>query len=407
MQTRQALKIAALLTLGHAPMTWPAAPVRQAAWRRGLNTALMALAVSGLAGCALGPIAVSTLPGIEKDQLGEALATFTVSCEAFDRLKPGQAVVPAYTGARGPESDPVRVKAICNEARDLLARQPDNAQVLAFLDQHFVAYPMASAASPGLMTAYYEPVIPISKTKTPTLNYPLYGVPPSLKPTQPWFTRQEIETGVADEALKDVILAYTTRWSAYVLGIQGSGIGREENGNEFMIQYADKNHRAYTGLGSILISRGEVPKDRMSMTVLENWLASHSQEAQDTLYWKNESYVFFKMSGEKPAPDRLGPPGAMALKRGLTPQRSAAVDWEFYTPGLPVYVVGTVGRQIPISRLLIAQDRGGAIKTGKKLDLFLGRGEAEKTLAGNTADPTLQLWSLDFRRPVANADAAQ
>lgn len=369
-----------------------------------LHQGLLLLLLGGQVACASRPIAVSELPGIANDQLIEALSTFTVSCEAYDQLQPGQAIVPGYAGPRAPNSDPQRVQHVCREARAVLENKPSNSAVLAFLDQHFLAYPMADTASPGLMTAYYEPVIPISMTKTRELDYPLYGVPPSLKPKEAWYTRKEIETGVADEALKDVILAYTTRWAAYVIGIQGSGIGRLDNGAEVMINYADRNNRAYTGLGQILVKQGKVPQGQMSMMVLEKWFASHNKAEQDELYWKNASYVFFTLLNQPGSPDRLGPPGAMDLRRGLTPHRSAAVDWAHYTPGMPVYAIGTLGRQAPISRLLVAQDRGGAVKTGKKLDLFLGRGDAAQTQAGNTADYALQLWSLDFRRPLGSTE---
>ena len=71
----------------------------------------------------------------------------------------------------------------------------------------------------------------------------------------------------------------------------------------------------------------------------------------------NASYVFFR---ELPV-DGSGPPGALGVP--LTAGRSLAVDPRVVPLGAPVFLsTSWPNSSLPLNRMMVAQDTGGAIK---------------------------------------------
>lgn len=338
--------------------------------------------------------APSTLPGITEDNLAEAMITFRISCDKITSLPAGQIVANAYKGPRARSPDPVAFQMACIHAKLLSRRQSTQQEWLAFLDNHFMAVPVTTPEAPGLMTAYSEPVFPISLTPTAELPWPLYRRNPESAAMNPFFSRKDIEQGLAAEHVTPI--AYTSRWWAFYLNIQGSGLGQLADGTRLPIVYQTKNGHPYVGLGQRLIDMGEIPKAQMSMQAIKSWLDARSKEEQDALYWVNPSYVFYDWGQD--SADRLGPPGAMDLPRGLTAYRSVAIDWAHFSPGMPFFAVGTLGNNghhpQKVARLVIAQDRGGAIKTRQRMDLFIGNDPHSIELANATRDEEFVFWKL-------------
>jgi membrane-bound lytic murein transglycosylase A len=67
----------------------------------------------------------------------------------------------------------------------------------------------------------------------------------------------------------------------------------------------------------------------------------------------------------------------------LTPGRSIAVDPAFVPLGLPVWLDTTrPDTNAPLRRLVVAQDKGGAIKGAGRVDLFWGAGREAEAVAG-------------------------
>lgn len=342
-------------------------------------------------------VPVSTLPGIESDDLRAAISAFERSCAKYISQGPSKPIAPGYTGTRL-APDYSKLMLACAEASALLASRADQQSLLAMLDKHFEAVEEKSETGASLLTAYYEPTFLISKEKIDgSLDWPLYRKPSNL-PIGAWVTRQAIETGQASDALKENVLSYTDRWSAYVLQIQGSGVGVLPDGTPVRLVYSGKNGQPYSSIGKALVERGEVAAEKISMQEIKSWLNSHSREDQDALYWRNQSYIFFEIDSNI-SKDRVGPPGAMNLDvSGLTPWRSAAVDWAHFVPGMPLFIKGSLGNGQAVSQLVIAQDRGGAITSKVRVDLFLGAGEDAADTAGKTRDENLKLWTLQFRK---------
>jgi membrane-bound lytic murein transglycosylase A len=84
-----------------------------------------------------------------------------------------------------------------------------------------------------------------------------------------------------------------------------------------------------------------------------------------------------------------GPPGAYS--QPLTAGRSMACDRALFPPMALAFISGRTpspeGGEVPFSRLVWAQDTGGAIKGAGRLDLFYGSGQAAGRLAGRMKYP--------------------
>jgi membrane-bound lytic murein transglycosylase A len=143
-----------------------------------------------------------------------------------------------------------------------------------------------------------------------------------------------------------------------------------------MVNYADQNGYPYRSIGKLLLQRGEMTRDQMSMQNIAAWGRSNPQKVQQLLN-ENPSYVFFRPLAE----GVITPPGALGVP--LTPQRSIAVDPRFVPLGAPVFLSTTwPNSDKPLQRLMVAQDTGGAIKGRVRADFFWGVGDEAGSYAG-------------------------
>lgn len=264
-----------------------------------------------------------------------------------------------------------------------------------FFQQNFDEYAFASGS--GLLTGYMEAQLKCSWQPTARFNYPVYGTPSDLRKGVPYLTRRQIETAPS-AALRRSVLMYCDKFDAYSLGIQGSGRVVLPDNSTVKLTYATKNNRAYTSIGRVLIDAGEVPREQMSMQAIKAWVQQNPDRV-DWLFQQNESYVFYDIDRRDEA--HVGPPGAMALKAGLTPYRSVAVDSRHIPLGTPLKIRSQWPDQTPFSRLVIAQDKGGAIKGQVRADLFLGHGDLADELAGRLQSPLdlRVLWPKNWLAP--------
>ena len=161
---------------------------------------------------------------------------------------------------------------------------------------------------------------------------------------------------------------------AFFLEIQGSGRVRLQGGGTARVGYDGSNGKPYVAVGRLLIERGVMPREQVTMASIRGWMKAHPPEGA-ALRRDNPSFVFFReIIGE-------GPLGAQ--RTALTAGRSLAVDRAFIALGLPVWLE-VQQRFAPevIRRLVVAQDAGGAIKGPVRGDLFWGHGDAAAGGAG-------------------------
>ena len=221
----------------------------------------------------------------------------------------------------------------------------------------------------GLFTGYFEITLNGSRQRTGPYQTPLYK-----RPSEPGRnTRAEIEDGAfAGKGLE--LLWVDDPVDAFFLEIQGSGRVRLREGGITRVGYDGNNGRPYVAVGRLLIDRGELPREKVTMAGIRGWMKAYPKEGA-SLRRENPSYVFFR---------EIAGPGPLGAQRVvLSPGRSLAVDRAFLPLGIPLWLEAQE-RFSPtmIRRLVVAQDTGGAIKGPVRGDLFWGHGDAAASGAG-------------------------
>lgn len=285
---------------------------------------------------------------------------------------------------------------ICREAATLTPAA--DAEVRAFFERHFQPWHVETGdgRSTGLVTGYYEMLLTGSLAPKPG-STPLYGVPddlltlelgslyPTLKGARlrgrlegrrvlPYWSRAEITGGAPFTA--PVMAWADDPLDAFFLEVQGSGRVQLEDGTLLRLGYADQNGHPYKPIGKWLVEQGELPPDEVSMQSIRAWAQAHP-ERLPALLNANPSYVFFRLLPD----DGAGPLGAFNVP--LTGGASIAVDPRFTPLGSPVYLATTEPHsEVPLTRLVHAQDTGGAIRGPLRADFFWGFGREAGEQAG-------------------------
>ncbi len=281
----------------------------------------------------------------------------------------------------------------------LAGAQGDERAARQFIEESFTAWAVLSAEgkAEGLVTGYYEPVLPGSRARTERFRHPVFGVPedlvtvdlesvnPELKGLRlrgrlegnrlvPYWSRGEIE---GRTALRAPVLAWVEdAVELFFLQIQGSGQIELAQGERLRLGYADQNGHPFRSMGRYLIQRGELTLEQASMQGIKAWAAANPRKLREALD-SNPSYVFFR---EMPA-GQDGPIGALGAP--LTAGHSVAVDPRYVPLGAPVFLATTLPLSAqPLHRLMAAQDTGGAIRGAARADFFWGTGTEAGALAG-------------------------
>ena len=267
-----------------------------------------------------------------------------------------------------------------------------------FAEEAFAAWAVVSAegAAEGMITGYYEPVLPGSRARTERFAQPVYGVPEDLVAVDlesmhselkglrlrgrlqgnrlvPYWSRAEIENRAP---VGTPVLAWVEDpVELFFLQIQGSGQIELSQGERLRLGYAEQNGHPYRSMGRYLIQRGELALEQTSMQGIKAWAAANPGKLREALD-SNPSYVFFR---EMPAAD--GPIGTLGAP--LSAGYSLAVDPRSVPLGAPVFLATTMPLSTqPLHRLMAAQDTGGAIRGAVRADFFWGTGIEAGTLAG-------------------------
>ncbi|MBU6468354.1 MAG: MltA domain-containing protein [Betaproteobacteria bacterium] len=288
---------------------------------------------------------------------------------------------------------------ICHQANTLGDKTTEQAQ-RQFFESYFEVWQInnADGSETGLITGYYEPVLKGSLVKTAYFHYPVYGEPKDLltidlgsvvpelqgkrlrgrlqgQKVVPYLSRTDIE--LEDQPLNAPILAYVhDPVDLFFMQIQGSGQIILPNGAHLHLGYADQNGYPYRSIGRYLIDQGELTLHNASVNGIKKWLHRHPDQLNHLLN-QNPSYVFFKI-----LPDSLKDPiGALGVP--LTPEVSLAVDIRAIPLGSPVYLDTTYPNSSQsLTKLMFAQDMGGAIRGAVRADFYWGTGSHAGKEAG-------------------------
>jgi membrane-bound lytic murein transglycosylase A len=350
-------------------------------------------AASGLAGKArLEALSFDDLEAWAQDDHAAAFRAFLHSCRALD----------ASASELRPAQPPNRhLLRICREA--LRLENPSREKARQFFEAHFQPFAIKPHSGNGFLTGYYEPEFLGSRTPDALYKVPLLARPEDLvtipqgetlpgidknlqaarrtaKGYEPYPDRAAIEDGALGSLAKPIVYLREPG-EAFIIHVQGSSRIRLTDGSVMRVAYAGRNGRPYTSIGRVLVQRGEMDLETMTLEKLMGWLKNHPGPARE-LMRRNQSYIFFREADELAPED--GPIGGAGTP--LVPGRSLAVDRTLWAYGLPFWLEGdlpfTLEKAEPLRRLMIAQDTGSAIVGPARGDFFFGSGAEAGTRAG-------------------------
>ncbi len=220
-------------------------------------------------------------------------------------------------------------------------------------------------------TGYYEIELQGTRRRDPKFPYPIYSPPKNLCQLKgsSGITRKAINNGaLKGKGLEIAWVNDLTR--VYFLQIQGTGTIKLKEGGTIPLVWAGENGYRFKAL----------PKKYLGSTLnVMKQLRANGKKSFDDMNL-NQSYIFFK---ERKEPFSVGAQVVM-----LTPERSAAIDSRIYPYGTPIWIEAKLphikgySKGEKYNRMVIGQDRGGAIKGAGRLDLFFGRGRRAESVSG-------------------------
>lgn len=259
----------------------------------------------------------------------------------------------------------------------------------SFFELFFRPVLIEDGAEP-MFTAYYEPEIRGSETRSYRYNIPVYKRPPEGTS----YTRRQIEEEGALAGRGLEIAWVEDPVELQFLQIQGSGRIRLTDGSSIRLGFGGSNGHRFRSLGDELVRRGIYNRHQVSAEVIKNWVRRNPYEGRSLLS-HNTSYVFF-VEREHLAPES-GPVGAMS--RTITAHRTLAVDPKYTPLGAPVWME-KAGEE-PFQRLMVAQDTGSRIKGAQRADIFWGTGDESGREAGRIKDGGRMYVLLPIQRAYA------
>lgn len=253
-----------------------------------------------------------------------------------------------------------------------------------------------SATGDVFFTGYGTPILDGSLTQGGAYQYPLYKRPDDLAKADdgtilgrmtsdgglvPYYTSAELRDNHHLDGLELVWL--TNPYDAYSAIVQGSAIIRFEDGSQWEIGYDGNNGHEYVSVGGILIEEGTLARADLSATKLREYFAANPAEAERVLPM-NPRYVFFRESSG-------GPFGC--LGQPVTAMHSIATDKEIFPRAALVYVEVRLPDfdldgdlvQRPVRFFAMDQDRGGAIRSAGRCDVYMGLGDDAMARAGHVS----------------------
>ena len=340
------------------------------------------------------PLSWSDVTGWRDDDHLAAYKAFRTSCQPI-------------AAQNGPAPDS---KALGNSLRDpcRIAKAlelADGAKAKAFFEENFLPLRISRLGEgEGFVTGYYEPILEGSRTQNEIYSVPIYRRPSNLfvkgfnqssaglpnkgavyrkigrRKLVPYYDRAEIEDGAIEG--RGLEIAYLKNQTDLLFAqIQGSARIELPDGAMVRINYDAHNGFPYTPVGRILIDRGIVPRDQMSMQRIREWMEQNPDGANE-LRRQNRSYLFFREVNLSDKDEAVGAQGVP-----LTAGRSIAVDRALHVYGTPFFIEGDLPieserAKTPFRRLMIAQDTGSAIVGPARADLYFGAGAEAGRVAG-------------------------
>ncbi|VEN74167.1 conserved hypothetical protein [Candidatus Desulfarcum epimagneticum] len=290
---------------------------------------------------------------------------------------------------------------------DFIQKNPSPDRLTRFIRQNYEVYASSANRPDGvLMTGYFEPVFKGSLFKTDECRFPVYGRPADMITIDlsrfsseysgkkivaryekgaviPYFDREQITRKNAIKGKARAIAWLKDPVDVFFLHVQGSGKAILEDGRTISLRYDSQNGRPYRSIGRLLVEMEKIPLSEISMQSIRAYLAANPHET-DVVLSHNPSYVFFREG------DSVRPKGCIGAE--LTPGRSLATDRRIFPEGALAFIrtqkpvmdeSGAIQEWTDMSRFVLNQDTGGAIRGPGRADIFWGDGEYAEMAAGH------------------------
>ena len=171
------------------------------------------------------------------------------------------------------------------------------------------------------------------------------------------------------------------RLEAFLVQVQGSARLKMTDGTTMTVGYNGTTNYPYVSVGAELVEDGIFTKDELSLPKLLDYFANNPDKL-DSYIPRNNRFIFFRETQGKPPTGNLGVP--------VTSDRSIATDKSLMPPGALALIVAPIPEVEPtgeidtrvVSRYVLDQDTGSAIKGAGRVDIFLGSGEIAGERAG-------------------------
>jgi membrane-bound lytic murein transglycosylase A len=267
------------------------------------------------------------------------------------------------------------------------ARNPQELQ--AAVKREFVFYQAVGNDNRGTVhfTGYFEPTYTASRHRTNEYRYPLYRKPANFATwSRPHPSRAALEgsDGLGTKSLIKgrELIWFRDRLEAYLVQIQGVAKIRLTNGKSISVAFDGSTDYPYTSIGKELVKDGIFQPGELTLPILIDYLKKHP-EALDRYLPRNNRFIFFReTSAAAKAKGSLGLP--------VTPERSIATDKSLMPPGALALLLAPIPntnlQKESVSRYVLDQDTGSAIKGAGRVDIFMGTGNLAGDRAGLMSD---------------------
>jgi membrane-bound lytic murein transglycosylase A len=295
-----------------------------------------------------------------------------------------------YRKLNHPDITRDRVRRSLIRFRQILVSSRSAAELQRAVQREFTGYQSVGNDGQGTVgfTGYFEPTYAGSRTRTAEYRYPLYARPADFEDwDKPHPTRRQLEgedgLGGQSPLRGTEIVWLRDRLEAFLVHVQGSAQIQLPNGQVMTVGYAGKTDHPYTSIGKELVNAGIFALESLTLPKLIDYFHQFPEQMNEYLP-RNQSFIFFKETQGQPATGNLSVP--------VTAGRSIATDKSIMPPGAlaliqaPLPEPNAQGQLEPtlVSRFVLDQDTGSAIKGAGRVDVFMGTGQEAGDRAGLT-----------------------
>ncbi len=223
-------------------------------------------------------------------------------------------------------------------------------------------------------TGYFTPVLKVKKQQSGKYKYPIYAFPKDWKGQLP--SRKEIDKEGALDSL-NLVLAYATNpLDVYFMQLQGSGtIEYVDTKERMLLRYAGENGHRYRNIQRFFRGRDDLDLANLTQEGIRRFLLKHPEKTDSVLHY-DPSYTFFE-------PKKGLAKGAANVP--LMSEISIAADSRYFPLGSVVLAAVPVHHNGRVThheyKILLPQDRGGAIKGAGHVDVYCGNGQLGQSRA--------------------------